>query len=101
VKLAFVATGQGLRWLAVSFAVAAAAAACVIAAVSLSVGTLRPPSTGTTGWDTYRQLDKLPYLPARVTAMQQSSSDPTGGNADNHHVLAMTADEALLPAAVR
>jgi hypothetical protein len=44
-------------------------------------------SKGTTGWDTYRQLDQLPYLPTGVTEFQHSSFDRTGGNADHNHVL--------------
>ncbi|MFZ0715392.1 MAG: hypothetical protein WAN02_14450, partial [Mycobacterium sp.] len=34
------------------------------------------------GWDTYRRLDRLPYLSADTETLQASSFDRTGGNFD-------------------
>src|SRR6516225_1942481 len=34
------------------------------------------------GWDTYRRLDRLPYLSADTQTMQVSSFDRSGGNFD-------------------
>jgi hypothetical protein len=36
----------------------------------------------TVGWDTYRRLDRLPYLNADTQALQLSSFDRSGGNYD-------------------
>ncbi|HEY9303397.1 MAG TPA: glycoside hydrolase family 172 protein, partial [Mycobacterium sp.] len=36
----------------------------------------------TVGWDTYRHLDRLPYLSADTQALQLSSFDRSGGNFD-------------------
>jgi hypothetical protein len=36
----------------------------------------------TVGWDTYRHLDRLPYLSADTQALQLSSFDRSGGNYD-------------------
>ena len=44
----------------------------------------------------FRRLDRLPYLSAGVTTPQRSSSGPTGRNDDHNHVLATTADGAVL-----
>jgi Protein of unknown function (DUF2961) len=40
------------------------------------------PSEKTVGWDTYRHLDRLPYLNADTQALQVSSFDRSGGNYD-------------------
>lgn len=53
-------------------------------------------SKGTVGWDSYRQLDALPYLSTGVTTWQQSSFDRTGGNGDHNHVLATAGDGTVL-----
>ncbi len=34
------------------------------------------------GWDTYRQLDRLPYLTADTQTLELSSFDRSGGNFD-------------------
>jgi len=39
-----------------------------------------PGDKGPVGWDLYRQLDELPYLPSGVDTRQFSSFDRTGGN---------------------
>jgi Protein of unknown function (DUF2961) len=53
-------------------------------------------SKGTVGWDSYRQLDQLPYLSTGVTTWQQSSFDRTGGNGDHNHVLTTAGDGTVL-----
>jgi len=53
-------------------------------------------SKGTVGWDSYRQLDQLPYLSTGVGTWQQSSFDRSGGNADNNHVLITAADGTVI-----
>src|ERR1700747_1848482 len=60
---------------------------CGIAGVAVAE-TVRaePVSTGlgekTVGWDTYRRLDRLPYLSADTQSLQLSSFDRSGGNYD-------------------
>jgi hypothetical protein len=53
-----------------------AAAAAPAEPVSRSVG------EKAVGWDTYRRLDRLPYLNADTRALQLSSFDRSGGNFD-------------------
>lgn len=40
------------------------------------------PGQKTVGWDTYRRLDRLPYLSADTQALQVSSFDRSGGDFD-------------------
>ncbi|GHH82341.1 hypothetical protein GCM10018793_41930 [Streptomyces sulfonofaciens] len=40
------------------------------------------PDKGPVGWDTYRRLDRLPYLSPGTLTRQYSSFDRTGGNGD-------------------
>jgi Protein of unknown function (DUF2961) len=77
-------SGTGLATLAGGGAAGAATAATATA------------SKGTVGWDSYRQLDQLPYLSTGVTTWQQSSFDRTGGNADHNHVLTTAGDGTVL-----
>lgn len=57
------------------------AAACVTAPAAAE-----PPAAGlgakTVGWDTYRRLDRLPYLDAESQTLQVSSFDRSGGDFD-------------------
>jgi len=55
---------------------AAAAAAAPAAPVTRAIG------EKTVGWDTYRRLDRLPYLSADTQTLQLSSFDRSGGNYD-------------------
>src|SRR4051794_36561898 len=41
-----------------------------------------PSGNGPVGWDTYRHLDRLPYLGTGVTTHEFSSYDRAGGNDD-------------------
>jgi hypothetical protein len=54
--------------------------------VAASAAPAEPVITGlgekTVGWDTYRHLDRLPYLSADTQALQLSSFDRSGGNFD-------------------
>ncbi|MEG8180022.1 DUF2961 domain-containing protein [Nocardia terpenica] len=43
---------------------------------------LAPSPGALVGWDTYRQLDRLPYLAPGVETLQYSSYDRSGGNDD-------------------
>src|SRR6516225_8381714 len=54
----------------------AGAAAAAAAPVTRAVG------EKSVGWDTYRRLDRLPYLNADTQALQLSSFDRSGGNYD-------------------
>ena len=63
-------------FLLLGIAGAAAAAAAPAEPVSRAVG------EKTVGWDTYRRLDRLPYLNADTQALQLSSFDRSGGNFD-------------------
>jgi len=55
---------------------AAATVAAPAAPVTSAVG------EKTVGWDTYRRLDRLPYLSSDTQALQLSSFDRSGGNYD-------------------
>jgi hypothetical protein len=58
--------------------IAGVAAATAPPAEPLSAGL----SERTVGWDTYRRLDRLPYLSADTRSLQLSSFDRSGGNFD-------------------
>ena len=57
-----------------------AVAASVVAAPAWPVTSALGEKT--VGWDTYRRLDRLPYLSADTRALQLSSFDRSGGNFD-------------------
>ncbi|WP_084525821.1 glycoside hydrolase family 172 protein [Nocardia vaccinii] len=59
-------------------------AAALPAAVTVSVHAepFAPTPGALVGWDTYRQLDRLPYLAPGVQTQQFSSYDRSGGNND-------------------
>ena len=59
---------------------ATAGAAAAVAAPAEPV--TRAVAEKTVGWDTYRRLDRLPYLNADTQALQLSSFDRSGGNYD-------------------
>jgi hypothetical protein len=59
-----------------------------LAAPLLSSTATSAASNGTAGWDSYSDLDQLPYLPTGVTAYEQSSFDRNQGNRDYSNVLA-------------
>jgi Protein of unknown function (DUF2961) len=63
-------------FLLLGIAGAAAAAAAPAEPVSRALG------EKTVGWDTYRRLDRLPYLNGDTQALQLSSFDRSGGNFD-------------------
>jgi hypothetical protein len=54
---------------------------------------------GTVGWDTYRQLDQLPYLTDAVSTRQFSSFDRQQANTDHNNVLGTLPDGSKLLAA--
>jgi hypothetical protein len=63
-----------------SLLLAIAAAAGAAAAPAEPV--VRALGEKTVGWDTYRRLDRLPYLSADTRSLQLSSFDRSGGNYD-------------------
>jgi hypothetical protein len=63
-----------------SLLLATAGAAAAVAAPAEPVN--RAVVEKTVGWDTYRHLDRLPYLKADTQALQLSSFDRSGGNYD-------------------
>jgi len=74
--LAARATSAIFALLVLVIAGAAAAAAAPVEPVSGALG------ERTVGWDTYRRLDRLPYLSADTQSLQLSSFDRSGGNYD-------------------
>lgn len=54
------------------------------------------PTKGPVGWDTYRQLSRLPTLTTGVEALQSASTDPRGQNHDFDHTLGRTADGSFI-----
>jgi hypothetical protein len=57
-------------------------AGCGAAAAAPAGPVSRALGEKTVGWDTYRRLDRLPYLSADTQALQLSSFDRSGGNFD-------------------
>jgi D-arabinan exo alpha-(1,3)/(1,5)-arabinofuranosidase (non-reducing end) len=79
----FVAVPMAFRALAAMFAallvgIAGVGAATAAPAEPLSAGL----GERTVGWDTYRRLDRLPYLSADTRSLQLSSFDRSGGDFD-------------------
>ena len=82
-KVAFVAMPLAVRALSATFALLLLAIGGVGAAGTAPAA---PASTGPgerlVGWDTYRRLDRLPYLSAGTQTLEVSSFDRSGGNFD-------------------
>ncbi|MGO9928337.1 MAG: glycoside hydrolase family 172 protein [Mycobacterium sp.] len=57
-------------------------AAVAAAATALAEPVIRGLGERSVGWDTYRRLDRLPYLNADTRTLQVSSFDRSGGNFD-------------------
>ena len=81
--LGFVAMSMAARMWTAACALMLLAAACVItAAAAPAEPTLNRFGERMIGWDTYRRLDRLPYLDAGSQALQVSSFDRSGGDFD-------------------
>jgi len=82
--LGFVAMSMTARvWTAVCALMLLAAASVITAAAAAPAEpTLNRFGERMIGWDTYRRLDRLPYLDAGSQALQVSSFDRSGGDFD-------------------
>ena len=67
-------------------ALSAMLATLLLGIAGVAAASAAPAITGlgerTVGWDTYRQLDRLPYLSPDTQSLQVSSFDRSGGNFD-------------------
>ncbi|MGO9383839.1 MAG: glycoside hydrolase family 172 protein [Mycobacterium sp.] len=72
-----------VRALSATFALLLLAIAAVVAAATAPAEpVIRGLGERPVGWDTYRRLDRLPYLSADTRTLQVSSFDRSGGNFD-------------------
>src|SRR5271156_1167750 len=81
-KVAFVAMPVAVRTWSAMFALVLLGIAGVAAAKAPAEPTIPGLGQRAVGWDTYRRLDRLPYLSADTQTLQVSSFDRTGGNFD-------------------
>jgi hypothetical protein len=79
----FVATPMAVRALPAIFALLLMGIAGVAAAgAAPAEPAITGPGERTVGWDTYRRLDRLPYLTGDTQTLQVSSFDRSGGDFD-------------------
>lgn len=79
-----------MSWGRRSLAIAITVVSCVIGVGAPAAASPQPPSAigaavlgkGPVGWDTYRQLDRLPEMNSGVATTQFASTDPAGANHD-------------------
>ncbi len=81
--VAFVAVPVAVRaWYAMFAALLVGIAGVAAAGTAHADPTVTGPDARLVGWDTYRQLDRLPYLSADTQTVQVSSFDRSGGDFD-------------------
>ena len=79
----FVAIALAVRALSAMFALLLVGIAAIAAAgTAPAEPVITGPGERTVGWDTYRRLDRLPYLTADTQTLQVSSFDRSGGDFD-------------------